>query len=117
MKLKLDESQNNIIIKNKEMEELKDKDDFLLSQIDIKNKEIDDLKIENDNISNQIEDKKKEIEEMNDKNNLMEKQIEDMNKEKLELKPLYKIKKIFTLNNNETQPMTTAEYLAKKGKH
>ena len=38
-------------------------------------------------------------------------------KEKLELKPLYKIKKIFTLNNNETQPMTTDEYLAKKGKH
>ena len=43
--------------------------------------------------------------------------INDTFKEKLELKPLYKIKKIFTLNNNETQPMTTAEYLAKKGKH
>ena len=43
--------------------------------------------------------------------------INDSFKEKLELKPLYKIKKIFTLNNNETQPMTTAEYLAKKGKH
>ncbi len=43
--------------------------------------------------------------------------INDTLKEKLELKPLYKIKKIFTLNNNETQPMTTAEYLAKKGKH
>ena len=41
--------------------------------------------------------------------------INDTFKEKLELKPLYKIKKIFTLNNNETQPMTTAEYLAKKG--
>ena len=43
--------------------------------------------------------------------------INDTFKEKLELKPLYKIKKIFTLNNNETQPMTTDEYLAKKGKH
>ena len=43
--------------------------------------------------------------------------INDTFKEKLELKPLYKIRKIFTLNNNETQPMTTAEYLAKKGKH
>ena len=43
--------------------------------------------------------------------------INDTFKEKLELKPLYKIKKIFTLNNNETQPMTTVEYLAKKGKH
>ena len=43
--------------------------------------------------------------------------INDTFKEKLELKPLYKIKKIFSLNNNETQPMTTAEYLAKKGKH
>ena len=43
--------------------------------------------------------------------------INDTFKEKLELKPLYKIKKIFTLNNNETQPMTTAEYLSKKGKH
>jgi len=43
--------------------------------------------------------------------------INDTFKEKLELKPLYKIKKIITLNNNETQPMTTAEYLAKKGKH
>ena len=43
--------------------------------------------------------------------------INDTFKEKLELKPLYKIKKIFTLNNNEIQPMTTAEYLAKKGKH
>ena len=43
--------------------------------------------------------------------------INDTFKEKLELKPLYKIKKIFILNNNETQPMTTAEYLAKKGKH
>ena len=43
--------------------------------------------------------------------------INDTFKEKLELKPLYRIKKIFTLNNNETQPMTTAEYLAKKGKH
>ena len=43
--------------------------------------------------------------------------INDTFQEKLELKPLYKIKKIFTLNNNETQPMTTAEYLAKKGKH
>ena len=43
--------------------------------------------------------------------------INDTFKETLELKPLYKIKKIFTLNNNETQPMTTAEYLAKKGKH
>ena len=43
--------------------------------------------------------------------------INDTFKEKLELKPLYKIKKIFTLINNETQPMTTAEYLAKKGKH
>ena len=43
--------------------------------------------------------------------------INDTFKEKLELKPLYKIKKIFTFNNNETQPMTTAEYLAKKGKH
>jgi hypothetical protein len=43
--------------------------------------------------------------------------INDTFKEKLELKPLYKIKKIFSLNNNETQPMTTAEYLAKKGIH
>ena len=43
--------------------------------------------------------------------------INDTFKEKLELKPLYKIKKIFILNNNETQPMTTDEYLAKKGKH
>ena len=43
--------------------------------------------------------------------------INDTFKEKLELKPLYKIKKIITLNNNETQPLTTAEYLAKKGKH
>ena len=43
--------------------------------------------------------------------------INDTFKEKLELKPLYKIKKIFSLNNNETQPITTAEYLAKKGIH
>ena len=43
--------------------------------------------------------------------------INDTFKEKLELKPLYKIKKICTLNNNEIKPITTDEYLEKKGKH
>ena len=38
-------------------------------------------------------------------------------KQKLELKPLYKIQKIFTLNNEDIKPITTDEYLAKKGKH
>ena len=43
--------------------------------------------------------------------------INDTFKQKLELKPLYKIQKIFTLNNEEIKPITTDEYLAKKGKH
>ena len=43
--------------------------------------------------------------------------INDTFKEKLELKPLYKIKKICNINNDEIKPITTDEYLAKKGKH
>ena len=43
--------------------------------------------------------------------------INDTFKQKLELKPLYKIQKIFTLNNEDIKPITTDEYLAKKGKH
>ena len=43
--------------------------------------------------------------------------INDTFKEKLELKPLYKIKKISNINNNEIKPITTDEYLAMKGKH
>ena len=42
--------------------------------------------------------------------------IKDIFKEKLELKPFYKIKKI-SVFNNEIKPITTAEYLAKKGIH
>ena len=42
--------------------------------------------------------------------------ISDIFKEKLELKPLYKIKKILA-GSEETKPMTTAEYLSKKGIH
>ena len=40
--------------------------------------------------------------------------INDTFKEKLELKPLYKIKKM-NVASNENKPITTAEYLSKKG--
>ena len=42
--------------------------------------------------------------------------VKDIFKEKLELKPLYKIKKISEFTN-EIKPITTAEYLEKKGIH
>ena len=40
--------------------------------------------------------------------------VKDTFREKLELKPLYKIKKICAISN-ETKPITTAEYLSRKG--